>query len=86
MTESDADEHSDTPNDAGSPEDAALGRMMAVMAWQEGDTTSTIDDALRDEPKIVGEIAAEIADERGLPRDWLAQLGRLAEPPDEDAT
>lgn len=67
-----------------SPEHYALGPGMVIMAWCEGDTESTIDDALRDGPGIVGEIAAEIAAERGLPADWLAQLGRLAEPPPED--
>ena len=47
----------------------------------EGDTQTTIDDALEDGPEIVGEIAAEIADERGLPRDWLAHIGNALEPP-----
>ena len=70
-------------NDA-SPEDDARGPMMAIMAWREGDTTSAVDSALWDGPEIVGEIAAEIAAERGLPRDWLTQIGRLVEPPVED--
>ena len=70
-----------------SPADYALGPMMVVMAWREGDTASTIDDALRDGPANVGEIAAEVADARGLPRDWLKQLGHvLAEPPPADTT
>lgn len=72
------------PDEDASPERYALGPMMEIMVWREGDTESTIDDALRDGPHIVGEIAAEIAAERGLPADWLAQLGRLAEPPSED--
>lgn len=67
-----------------SPEDFALGPMMEIMVWQEGDTESTIDDALRDGPGVVGEIAAEIAAERGLPADWLKQLGRLVEQPPRD--
>ena len=88
MTDPSHDDDPETPNegDDASPADYALGPMMATMTWREGDTSSTIDDALRDGPGIVGELAVEIADERGLPRDWLAQLGRLAEPPDEDAT
>lgn len=72
------------PDDEISPEDLALGPMMEVMVWREGDTTSTIDDALRDGPGVVGEIAAEIAAERGLPADWLSQLGRLVEQPAPD--
>ena len=59
---------------------------MVIMAWQEGDTSSMIDDALRDGPEIVGETATEIAAERGLPRGWLMQLQRLAEMPPEDET
>ncbi len=47
------------------------------MTWREGDTTSTIYDVLRDEPAIVSEIAAEC----GIPREWLTQIWRLAEPP-----
>ena len=55
--------------------------MMVILAWREGDTTSTIDDAMRDGPRIVGEIAAEVAAERGLPADWLVQFGEaLARP------
>lgn len=42
---------------------------MVIMAWQAGDTTSTIDDVLRDGPRIVAEIAAEIAERRGVPAD-----------------
>ena len=72
-------------NDDGSPADTPLGPMMAIMAWREGDIESMIDDALRDGPAIVGEIAAEVAEERGLPRDWLKQLGHiLVEPPADD--
>lgn len=67
-----------------SPEDLALGPMMEIMVWREGDTVSTIDDALHDGPRIVGEIAAEIAAERGLPADWLKQLGSLVEQPPPD--
>ena len=48
---------------------------MAITTWRQGDTSSTIDDALRDGPGIVGAIAAEIAAERGLPQDWLTQIG-----------
>ena len=59
---------------------------MAITTWRQGDTSSTIDDALWDGPEIVGETAAEIARERGLPEDWLKQLGRLVEPsrPEDD--
>ena len=57
-----------------SPEDAALGPVTVIMAWRQGDTTSTIDDALRDGPKVVGELAVEIAHERGLPDHWLSRL------------
>ena len=59
-----------------------LGPVTVVMTWRQGDTTSTIDTALRDGPGIVGEIAAEIADERGIPRDWLTQIGRILVGPD----
>ena len=38
--------------------------IVVIMAWREGDTTSAIDAALRDGPAIVGEIAAEVAEER----------------------
>lgn len=62
-----------------SPEDAAPGPMMVIMAWQEGDTESTIDDALLDGPGIVGEIAADIAEDRKLPDGGLSQIG--TEPP-----
>ncbi|WP_423918574.1 hypothetical protein [Candidatus Poriferisodalis sp.] len=55
--------------------------MTVIMAWREGDTTSTIDDVLRDEPAIVGEIAAEVAAERGLPPDWLSRIGEVLAPP-----
>ena len=54
-----------------------LGPVTVIMAWRQGDTTSTIDDGMRDGPRIVGEIAAEIAAERGLPRDWLTQIGKV---------
>ena len=74
------------PADDTPPENLVLGPGMVIMVWQEGDTTSTIDDAIRDGPRIVGEIAAEVADERGLPRDWLTQIWRLAEPPADDAS
>ena len=53
---------------------------MAITTWRQGDTSSTIDDALRDGPGIVG----EIADERGLLADWFKQIGRLAAPLAED--
>ena len=87
MPDSDSVDHHEMPaEDDRLPGDYALGPMMAIMAWREGDTTSTIDDAMRDGPAIVGEIAAEIADERGIPRDWLKQLWRLAEPPPEDTS
>ena len=58
--------------------------MTVTMTHRDGDTTSTIDDALRDGPGIVGEIAADIAVERGLPADWLKQIGRLAAQPPQD--
>ena len=51
--------------------------MTVTMTYRDGDATSTIDDALREGPRIVGEIAAEIAAERGLPRDWLTQIGKV---------
>ena len=58
---------------------------MAITTWRQGDTSFTIDDALRNGPEIVGEIAAEIARERGLPEGWLKQLGHiLVEPPADD--
>ena len=75
-----------TPTDNTPPEDLALGPGMVIMAWREGDTTSTIEDALRDGPRIVGEIAAEIAERRDIPRGWLKQLHRLAEPPADDVS
>ena len=87
MTEPNSD-HPETPaeHDDAPPEDYALGPMMIVMAWRAGDTTSTIDDALRDGPRIVGEIAAEVAAERELPRDWLARFGAaLAALPEDDS-
>ena len=37
-------------------------------------------------PEIIAEIAAEIADRRGIPRDWLTQIWRLAEPPEKEAS
>ena len=49
---------------------------MAITTWRQGDTSSTIDDALRDGPGIVAE--------RGLPPDWLAQLGDALAPPARD--
>ena len=77
----------ETPaENAPSPDDTAHAPFTAITAWRESDTTSTIDDALQDGPEIVGEIAAEIAAERGLPRDWLKQISRLAEPSAEDDT
>ena len=85
MTDSEPEHHAGTPDDARSPVDLAQGTMMVIMAWREGDTTSTIDDALEDGPAIVGEIAAEIADERGLPEDWLKQIGRFAAQPTQDS-
>lgn len=84
MTDSVFDDSEPLPADDASPEHHAFGPLMEIMVWREGDTTSTIDDALRDGPGIVGEIAAEIARERGLPEDWLTQIGRLVEPPPED--
>ena len=86
MTDSVPKDDTETANDDMSSGDLAQGSMMVVMAWREGDTESTIDDALRDGPEIVGEIAAEIAAERGLPRGWLKQLQHLAEMPPEDET
>ena len=47
----------------------------AVMIHRDGDTEATIDEALEEGPEIVGEMAAEIADERGSPGDWLPRLG-----------
>ena len=47
-----------TTNDAQPPSDDALGPMMAIMAWRQDDTTSTIDDALRDGLGIARAIAA----------------------------
>ena len=61
-----------------------LGPVTVIMAWRQGDTTSTIDDGMRDGPAIVGEIAAEVADERGLPRDWLKHLGHILVEPTAD--
>ncbi|WP_423923762.1 hypothetical protein [Candidatus Poriferisodalis sp.] len=59
---------------------------MVILAWREGDTTATIDDALRDGPRIVGEIAAEVAEERGVPADWLSRIGEvLAVPPEANS-
>ena len=60
-----------TREDDLTPEDNALGPTTVGMASRQGSTTSTIDDALRDGPKIVGAIAPEIAAECGLPRGWL---------------
>ena len=54
---------------------------MAITTWRQGDTSSTIDDALRDGLRIIGQIVTEIADRHGVPRDWLKQIGRLLEPP-----
>ena len=78
------DDDAEQPSDETSPDGLALGPMMEIMVWREGDTESTIDDALRDGPRVLGEIAAEIAAERGLPADWLKQLGRLVEQPPPD--
>ena len=36
MSDSHPDDDPETPNDARSPEDAALGGMMATMTWREG--------------------------------------------------
>ena len=71
-------------DDDTSPPDCVLEAMMAIMARREGDTTSTIDDALRDGPAIVSEITAEIAAERWLPEDWLKQIGDVLVPPTQD--
>ena len=57
------------PTDDTPPENLVLGPGMVIMVWLEGDMISTIDDALRDRPRIVGEIAAEIAERRGVPAD-----------------
>lgn len=75
-----------TPTDDTPPEDLVLGPGMVIMAWREGDTTSTIDDALRDGPRIVAETAAEVAERRGVPVDWMTQLWRLAAAHEEDAS
>jgi len=87
MPDSDSEDHHETPaeNAEPSPADYALGPMMIVMAWREGDTESTINDAIRDGPAIVGEIAAEIADERGIPRGWLTQIGHILVEPREES-
>ena len=55
-------------NDDLSSADDALGGMV-VMTWRQRHTTSTIEDAIREEPGIVGETADAISAERGLPRD-----------------
>ena len=52
--------------------------MTAVMVHRDGDTAATIDQALEDGPEVVGELAAEIASELGLPEDWLNRLGSEA--------
>lgn len=49
--------------------------MTAIMVHPDGDTTATIDQALEDETGVVGEMAAEIGSERGLPEDWLRRVG-----------
>ena len=54
----DHDPETPAEHQGASPEDYALGPMMVVMAWREGDIESTIDDAPRDGPRIVGELAA----------------------------
>ena len=49
--------------------------MMSAMTHRDGDTTATIDGALVDGTEIIEGLATEIADDRGLPDDWLAHLG-----------
>ena len=64
MSDSDSEDHHEKPAEEDrSPADNALSPMMAIMAWREGDTTSTIDDALGEGSEIVDEIAVEIAAE-----------------------
>ena len=48
--------------------------MMSAMAHRDGDTAATVGEALA-EASVVEAIAAEIATERGLPAEWLSQLG-----------
>jgi len=68
-----------------SPADCTLGPLMIVMAWREGDTTATIGDAMRDGPALVSEIAAVIADERGIPHGCLTQIGHILVEPREES-
>ena len=49
--------------------------MMVALTHRDEDTTATVDGALVEGSEIVERLAAEIAEEKGLPEDWLAQLG-----------
>ena len=64
------------------------GDMTAVMVHREGDTEATVDSAIADGRKVLDELAAEIAAERGLPAGWLDRFGSYVvpepQPPSED--
>ena len=57
------------------------GDMTAVLVHRDGDTEATVDSAIADGRKLLDELAAEIAAERGLSADWLdRRLLRVEDP------
>ena len=55
--------------------------MTAAMVHRDGDTGATIDEALVEGADLIETLAAEIAEEMGLPDDWLAHTGGKPTPP-----